>query len=117
VRFQIRFGLCLVPCQAIDWQASIRSLVCSSVLLLDKLGFPPIGKRGAVLLFLEVVAHYKIGSIVISTSRPVLEWGILFDVDNTIAMASIDRLMLYREAVVSRSSYRMRDKDLVRPQD
>ena len=40
------------------------------------------------------------------------EWGALFDVDNTLATALIDRLMHHGEALVIKGdSYRMKDKD------
>jgi DNA replication protein DnaC len=61
--------------------------------ILDKLGYLPIEKRGGNLLFQVVAAYYEIGSIVISTNRPFVEWGTLFDVDNTMAMALIEQLI------------------------
>ena len=46
------------------------------------------------------------------TNRPFREWGKLFDVDNTLATALIDRLMHHGEGIVIQGeSYRMRDKD------
>jgi DNA replication protein DnaC len=81
-------------------------------LLLDELGYLPIDKRGADLLFQVVAARYECGSIVLTTNRPFREWGALFDVDNTLATALIDRLMHHGEAIVIQGdSYRMRDKD------
>jgi DNA replication protein DnaC len=83
-----------------------------SLLLLDELGYLPIDKRGADLLFQVVAARYESGSIVLSTNRPFREWGALFDVDNTLATALIDRLMHHGEAIVIQgASYRMKDKD------
>ena len=83
-----------------------------SLLLLDELGYLPIDKRGADLLFQVVAARYESGSIVLTTNRPFREWGALFDVDNTLATALIDRLMHHGEAIVIQGdSYRMRDKD------
>jgi IstB-like ATP binding protein len=39
------------------------------------------------------------------------EWGTLFDVDNTLATALIDRLMHHGEGIViQRDSYRLKDK-------
>jgi DNA replication protein DnaC len=59
-----------------------------------------------------VAACYEAGSIVISTNRTFREWGILFDVDNTLATALIERLMHHGEAIVIQGdSYRMRGKD------
>ena len=84
----------------------------SSRPVLDELGYLPIDKRGADLLFQVVAARYEVGSIVISTNRPFREWGKLFDVDNTLATALIDRLMHHGEGIVIQGdSYRMKDKD------
>jgi DNA replication protein DnaC len=83
-----------------------------SLLLLDELGYLPIDKRGADLLFQVVAARYESGSIVLTTNRAFKDWGALFDVDNTLATALIDRLMHHGEAIVIQGkSYRMKDKD------
>lgn len=82
-----------------------------ALLLLDELGYLPIDKRGADLLFQVVAARYEAGSIVLTTNRAFREWGTLFDVDNTLATALIDRLMHHGEALVIRGdSYRLKDK-------
>jgi DNA replication protein DnaC len=91
---------------------TLKSYVRPNLLLLDELGYLPIDKRGADLLFQVVAARYESGSIVLSTNRPFREWGALFDVDNTLATALIDRLMHHGEAILIQGpSYRMKDKD------
>jgi DNA replication protein DnaC len=91
---------------------TLRSYIRPSLLLLDELGYLPIDKRGADLLFQVVAARYETGSIVLTTNRPFREWGTLFDTDNTLATALIDRLMHHGEAIVIQGdSYRMRGKD------
>jgi DNA replication protein DnaC len=91
---------------------ALKAYVRPTLLLLDELGYLPIDKRGADLLFQVVAARYESGSIVLTTNRPFREWGALFDVDNTLATALIDRLMHHGEAIVIQGdSYRMRDKD------
>jgi DNA replication protein DnaC len=91
---------------------TLRTYVRPSLLLLDELGYLPIDKRGADLLFQVVAARYETGSIVLSTNRPFREWGTLFDMDNTLATALIDRLMHHGEAIVIQGdSYRMRGRD------
>ncbi len=91
---------------------TLRSYVRPSLLLLDELGYLPIDKRGADLLFQVVTTRYEVGSIVITTNRPFREWGKLFDVDNTLATAMIDRLMHHGEGlVIEGPSYRTKDKD------
>ena len=90
---------------------ALKTYVRPQVLLLDELGYLPIDKRGADRLFQEVAARYESGSIVLTTNRPFREWGTLFDVDNTLATALIDRLMHHGEALVIKGdSYRMKDK-------
>jgi DNA replication protein DnaC len=91
---------------------ALKTYTRPNLLLLDELGYLPIDKRGADLLFQVVAARYETGSIVISTNRPFREWGALFNVDNTLATALIDRLMHHGEAIVIQgASYRMKDKD------
>ncbi|MGA8348972.1 MAG: IS21-like element helper ATPase IstB [Isosphaeraceae bacterium] len=91
---------------------SLKIYTRPTLLLLDELGYLPIDKRGADLLFQVIAARYESGSIVLTTNRPFREWGALFDVDNTLATALIDRLMHHGEAIVIQGgSYRMKDKD------
>ncbi len=81
-------------------------------LVLDELGYLPIDKRSADLLFQVVAVRYEFGSIVITTNRAFREWGKLFDVDNTLATALIDRLINHGVGIVIQGdSSRMKDKD------
>jgi DNA replication protein DnaC len=90
---------------------TLRQYTIPQLLLLDELGYLPIDKRGADLLFQVVAARYESGSIVISTNQAFRDWGTIFDVNNTLASAMIDRLMHHGEAIVIRGdSYRMKDK-------
>jgi DNA replication protein DnaC len=92
-------------------EKKLRQYTNPQLLLLDELGYLPIDKRGADLLFQVVAARYETGSIVVSTNRAFRDWGAIFDVDNTLATAMIDRLMHHGEAIVIRGdSYRMKDK-------
>ena len=91
---------------------ALKIYVRPSLLLLDELGYLPIDKRGADLLFQVVAARYESGSIVLTTNRPFREWGALCNADNTLATALIDRLMHHGEAIVIQGeSYRMRGKE------
>ena len=92
-------------------EKKLRHYTTTQILLLDELGYLPIDKRGADLMFQVVAARYECGSIVVSTNRAFRDWGAIFDVDNTLATAMIDRLMHHGEAIVIRGdSYRMKDK-------
>lgn len=91
---------------------ALREYVRPALLLADEVGYIPIDKRGADLMFQVVAARYEAGSIVLSTNRPFKQWGTIFDADTTLATAMIDRLMHHGEAYVIRGdSYRMKDKE------
>jgi len=91
-------------------ERKLKEYVRPQLLLLDELGYLPIDKRGADLMFQVVAARYETGSIVISTNRVFKQWGQIFDVDNTLATAMIDRLMHHGEAVlIEGESYRTKD--------
>ena len=93
-------------------EKKLKEYTRPELLLLDELGYLPIDKRGADLMFQVVAARYECGSIVITTNRIFREWGKIFDVDNTLATAIIDRLMHHGEAlVIHGDSYRTRRQD------
>ena len=93
-------------------EKALKRYVNPSLLLLDELGYLPIDKRGADLMFQVVAARYESGSIVLTTNRRFRDWGKIFDVDNTLATAMIDRLMHRGEAIVIQGdSYRTKDNN------
>lgn len=93
-------------------EKKLREYTRPDLLLLDELGYLPIDKRGSDLMFQVVAARYECSSIVITTNRTFSEWGKIFDVDNTLATAIIDRLMHHGEAVViDGKSYRTPEAD------
>jgi DNA replication protein DnaC len=93
-------------------ECKLKEYIRPDLLLLDELGYLPIDKRGADLMFQVVAARYESGSIVITTNRPFRDWGKIFDVDNTLATAMIDRLMHHGEAlVIEGKSYRNPDSN------
>jgi len=92
-------------------KSELKKFLAPTLLVLDELGYLPIDKRGADLMFQVVAARYESGSIVITTNRAFRDWGKTFDVDNTLATAMIDRLMHHGEAIlIQGDSYRLKDK-------
>lgn len=81
------------------------------LLVTDEVGFLPIDKKGADLLFQVVSKRYEQGSIVLTTNRTFKDWGKIFNNDNTLASAIIERLMHHCEVVkIEGESYRLKDK-------
>jgi len=92
---------------------ALKTYTKPDLLLLDELGYLPVDKRGADLMFQVVAARYEQGSIVITTNRPFKDWDAIFDVDKTLASAMIDRLMHHGDAlVIQGESYRVKDRKL-----
>jgi DNA replication protein DnaC len=82
------------------------------LLLIDELGYLPIDRKGADLIFQVVSGRYEQGSIVLTTNRPFRQWGEVMNHDNTLASAMIDRLGHHAEIVVIEGkSYRMKGKE------
>ena len=80
-----------------------------SLLIMDELGYLPIDKNGADLLFQIISERYERGSIIITTNRVFKEWPEIFNNDSTLTSALLDRLLHHTEAVlIEGDSYRMR---------
>jgi len=89
----------------------LRSYAKVPLLVIDELGFLPIDKKGADLLFQVISKRYEQGSIVLTTNRAFKHWGKIFNNDNTLASAIIERLCHHCEIVkIEGESYRLKDK-------
>lgn len=89
----------------------LRSYAKIPLLIIDELGFLPIDKKGADLLFQVISKRYEQGSIILTTNRAFKHWGKVFNNDNTLASAIIERLCHHCEIVkIEGESYRLKDK-------
>ena len=81
------------------------------LLVLDELGYLPIDKQGADLLFQVISGRYEHGSILLTTNKPFNQWASIFNNDNTLASAVLDRLLHHAQTVIIEgNSYRMKEK-------
>lgn len=88
----------------------LKKYLKPSMIILDELGYLPIDKNGADLLFQIISQRYEQGSIVITTNRVFKDWPQIFNNDNTLTSALLDRLLHHTEAVVIEGkSYRMKE--------
>lgn len=82
-----------------------------SVLLVDELGYLPIDKTGADLLFQVISQRYEHGSIVLTTNKIYKNWAEIFNNDSTLTSAVLDRLLHHADTVrIEGKSYRMKDR-------
>ena len=87
----------------------LKKYLKPSILILDELGYLPIDKNGADLLFQIISGRYERGSVIITTNRVFKEWPEIFNNDTTLTSALLDRLLHHTEAVlIEGDSYRMR---------
>jgi DNA replication protein DnaC len=88
---------------------TLKKYTRPSLLILDELGFLPIDKVGADLLFQVISLRYEQGALVITTNRAFKDWPEIFNNDSTLTSAILDRLLHHAETVlIEAKSYRMK---------
>ena len=81
------------------------------LLVMDELGYLPIDKHGADLLFQIISQRYECGAIVLSTNKVFKHWPSIFNNDATLTSAILDRILHHAETIVIEGkSYRMKDR-------
>ena len=82
-----------------------------SLLILDELGYLPIDKAGADLLFQIISQRYERGALIVTSNRVYKKWPEIFNNDATLTSALLDRLLHHAETVIIEGkSYRMKDQ-------
>lgn len=90
---------------------ALQKYVKPQALILDELGYLPIDKKGADLLFQIISQRYERGAIILSGNRAYKDWPEIFNNDATLTSAMLDRLLHHAETiVVEGKSYRMKDR-------
>lgn len=78
------------------------------LLIIDELGYLPISPSIAHLFFQVICKRYESKSVIVTSNRPVNEWGMVFG-DPTVASAILDRLLHHCTPVtIMGDSYRVR---------
>ena len=91
--------------------AELKKYRRPDLLVLDELGYLPIDKKGAELLFQILSQRYERGAIVLTTNKAFKHWPAIFNNDSTLASAVLDRLLHHAETVIIEGkSYRMKDR-------
>jgi DNA replication protein DnaC len=82
-----------------------------ALLIIDELGFLPIDKKGADLLFQVISLRYEQGPLLITSNKAFKDWPEIFNNDATLTSAILDRLLHHAETVlIEGKSYRMKDR-------
>ena len=92
-------------------KAELKKYTSPNIVLVDELGYLPIDKSGADLLFQVFSQRYETGSTIVTTNQPYKNWAKIFNNDATLTSAVLDRLLHHAETVtVEGRSYRMKDQ-------
>jgi len=93
-------------------QVELKKYLAPAVLVLDEVGYLPLDKSGADLLFQIVSQRYERGSLIVTTNKAYKHWAGIFNNDAGITAAILDRLLHRATTVVIEGrSYRMKDRN------
>jgi DNA replication protein DnaC len=82
-----------------------------TLLIIDELGYLPVDKLGAELLFQVLAGRYEKASTIITTNRIYKEWNKTFANDNAMTAAVLDRVVHHCETIIIEGqSYRLKDR-------
>ena len=91
--------------------AELKKYLAPPLLVLDEVGYLPLDKAGADLLFQIISQRYERGSLVVTTNKAYKHWPAIFNNDAGITSAILDRLLHRAQTVViDGKSYRMKDR-------
>jgi DNA replication protein DnaC len=92
-------------------KSDLKKYLAPQVLLVDELGYLPIDKAGADLLFQIFSQRYETGSTIVTTNEAPKRWAKIFNNDATLTSAVLDRVLHHAETVIIEGkSYRMKDR-------
>src|SRR5215212_9700687 len=88
----------------------LRRLERYHLLIVDEIGYPPLERQAANLLFALVARRYERGSIIVTSNRGFEAWGEILG-DAMVAAALIDRLIHHAHIITLKGkSYRLRER-------
>ena len=93
--------------ETVKLEQKMQKLAKVKVLIIDELGYCPFSANGSHLLFQLVSRRYESKSTVVTSNRPVSDWGLILG-DSTAATAILDRLLHHCTVLtINGDSYRL----------
>lgn len=92
-------------------KSELKKYLTPEILFIDEMGYLPIDKTGADLLFQVFSQRYETGSTIVTTNEVYKKWAKIFNNDATLTSAVLDRLLHHAETItIEGKSYRMKDQ-------
>ena len=93
------------------FNAALKKYTTPTLLCIDELGYIPIDKKESDLLFQVISTRYERGSTLFTTNRTFKQWPVIFNNDNTVTSAILDRLLHHCQVIIIEGdSFRMKDR-------
>jgi DNA replication protein DnaC len=88
----------------------LQTYLKPAVLVVDEVGYLPLSRPEANMVFQLVSRRYERGSIIVTSNKAFSEWGSVFG-DDVLAAAILDRLLHHCEVIsINGPSYRLKDR-------
>lgn len=91
-------------------EEKLKQLTQPKLLIIDEIGYLPLDRQGANLIFQLISRRYERGAVIITSNQSLTGWGDVFG-DAVIATAILDRLLHHAVTInVKGESYRLKEK-------
>ena len=91
-------------------ERQLQQLTYPKVLILDEIGYLPLSREDAILLFRLVARRYEKASMILTSNKSFVDWGDIFS-DAVLATAILDRLLHHSTTInIKGESYRLKTK-------
>ena len=88
----------------------MRAYTRPAILVLDEVGYLPLDRTDANLVFQVISKRYENGPIILTSNKSFSEWGRVF-CDDVLATAILDRLLHHCEVIsINGPSYRLKNR-------
>jgi DNA replication protein DnaC len=88
----------------------LQQFVYPKVLIIDEMGYLPMNREEAGMLFRLLNRRYEKASLIITSNKSFVDWGELFN-DQILATAILDRLLHHCTTInIKGESYRLKEK-------
>ena len=89
-----------------------KAYAAPRLLVIDELGYLPMDKRGADLLFQVICARYERSATIITANTAYKQWAYIFNNDAALTSALLDRIVHHCETItIEGKSYRSQKDD------